>query len=395
MSYGGGYGGGNGYGQSNSNPYDQRNDNPYGQQQQQQGQNPYASQSGGYGRQQQQSNPYAQQSGGYGGGQQSGGYGGGGQQQNPYAQQSSNNYGQQSSRPQQDGYGGQSQGYGQGQDVEMSLINGGNQGASDVERSILDRCGQVKNRINAFSRRFDAVKQLQGEYEAAPDPNQRDSSGRSPAAALDAEVNDVKAQIRQCKSEMDAIQKTEGAGNPSVKGAVLATRNQLKTRIAEFQDIERRFQAKVKNTIERQIRVVNPNATPQEVDDAVNGDTQAVFSQALMQSGRSGQAQSVKRAVESRHAEIQKIAQQMAELAEMFNELNEHVILQETKVAAIDTAAEETKTHLDEGNQQLTTAVKSARAARKKKWICLGISVLIIIIIIAIVIIYLKVVKGK
>ena len=39
----------------------------------------------------------------------------------------------------------------------------------------------------------------------------------------------------------------------------------------------------------------------------------------------------------------------------------------------IEQRAEETNTHLEAGNVHVDKAVGSARAARKKKWICLGI----------------------
>ena len=93
-----------------------------------------------------------------------------------------------------------------------------------------------------------------------------------------------------------------------------------------------------------------------------------------MQSNRRGQAQSALRAVQGRHEAIQKIERQMVELAQLFQDMEAAVIEQEPAVMDIEQKGEETVTNLGKGNEQLNTAVDKARSARKKKWICLGIS---------------------
>lgn len=92
-----------------------------------------------------------------------------------------------------------------------------------------------------------------------------------------------------------------------------------------------------------------------------------------MQSNRRGQAQSALRAVQGRHEAIQKIERQMIELAQLFQDMEAAVVQQEPAVENIDQKAEDTVTNLGKGNEQLDQAVDKARAARRKKWICLGI----------------------
>ena len=92
-----------------------------------------------------------------------------------------------------------------------------------------------------------------------------------------------------------------------------------------------------------------------------------------MQSNRRGQAQSALSAVKSRHAEIQKIEEQIEELARLFEQMNDIVIQQEAAVQQIDTSAQQVETDVAGANVELGGAVVKARAARKKKWICLGI----------------------
>ena len=125
----------------------------------------------------------------------------------------------------------------------------------------------------------------------------------------------------------------------------------------------------------RQYRIVRPEASEAEVRRAVEDNTeQQVFSQALMQSNRRGQAQSTLNAVESRHQEIQKVGRQMEELAELFEDMQNLVVQQEAAVVNIEMKGEEVVENMDKGTEQIGVAIKSARNARKWKWWCLGIS---------------------
>ena len=93
----------------------------------------------------------------------------------------------------------------------------------------------------------------------------------------------------------------------------------------------------------------------------------------LMQSNRRGQAQTTLSNVARRHDEIAKIERDLIMLAEMFQDLERIVVEQEPLVENIEKQAEQVQDDLVKGNTEMTGAVSSARAARKKKWICLGI----------------------
>ena len=77
--------------------------------------------------------------------------------------------------------------------------------------------------------------------------------------------------------------------------------------------------------------------------------------------------------VTSRHAEIQEIEQQMLELAQLFQDLEALVVQQENQVTQIEDRGGEVTENVGKANVQIDTAIKSARAARRKKFWCLGI----------------------
>jgi syntaxin 1B/2/3 len=89
--------------------------------------------------------------------------------------------------------------------------------------------------------------------------------------------------------------------------------------------------------------------------------------------------------VKERHEAIQNIERQMVELAQLFQDLDQIVQQQEPLVADIEQKGEEVRDNVTKGNEEIGTAIVSARARNRKKWWCLLI-VIIILIIIAVVV---------
>ena len=129
---------------------------------------------------------------------------------------------------------------------------------------------------------------------------------------------------------------------------------------------------------------MNPNATEEEVQEAISSENQQIFSQAVMNSNRRGQAEAALSEVQTRHRDIQQISRTMNELAELFEDMQQLVAEQEPIVATIENKAQEAQQDIEGGVAQTNKAVKSARAMRKKKWWCLLILVIIAVILIAV-----------
>lgn len=97
-----------------------------------------------------------------------------------------------------------------------------------------------------------------------------------------------------------------------------------------------------------------------------------------MTSTRQGEARSALREVQSRHQDIQKIERTITELAQLFNEMSIMIEVQESAIDTIEQKAQETETQMEGGLQATERAVSSARAARRKKWYCIGVILLIL-----------------
>jgi syntaxin 1B/2/3 len=113
-----------------------------------------------------------------------------------------------------------------------------------------------------------------------------------------------------------------------------------------------------------------------------------------MNSNRKGQANTILGAVGQRHNEIQNIEKTMLELGQLFEDLDRIVMEHEPLIQSIEQKGEEVQNNIEAGVGELDKGVKSARAARKKKWICFWICIVIIIVVVLIVVIYMAV-NGK
>ncbi|KAL8877781.1 MAG: hypothetical protein Q9192_008599, partial [Flavoplaca navasiana] len=346
----GGYGNNQGGYGAGANPYDQGS-NRYNQT----GGNPY--------QQQQSSNPYSQQS------TQSAGYG---------------------ARPQQGGYGQtQTAPYVDDSDMEMRPMNG-NAGGRDPN-AILNECREIDRGIDSIERNLERLRFLQQRAIDDVDASQNTATNRE----LDSLSSDTMTLYRNFGHRLKLIKGMKESGDPRNSPQVGRVDRKLKNAINEYQQVDSEFRKKLSAQMERQYRIVRPDASDQEVREAVEDTSRGqVFSQALMQSNRRGQAQSALSAVQGRHEAIQKIERQMIELAQLFQDVDAAIVEQEAPVQAIETGVEKTHENIQGGNKQLDGAIKKARSIRKKKWICLGIGITIILIIVIIILILKFAVKA-
>lgn len=153
--------------------------------------------------------------------------------------------------------------------------------------------------------------------------------------------------------------------------------------VQEYRLIEVNNSNQTKQQAARQYKIIKPDATEQEVRAAVeDGDnTQQYFQQALMQSNRRGEARTVLNEVNVRHRELLKLEKTMAELTQLFHDMEELVIEQDQPIQQIEQQVNVAQHDIEQGVGHTDKAVKSARAARNKRKWCAGIIVLIIVIL--------------
>ncbi|KAF4125210.1 syntaxin 1B/2/3 [Geosmithia morbida] len=329
---------------------------------------------------------YGGYNGGYGGGDNAG-YAAPAQTQGGYGQYNQQSYG--SGREAQNSLDG---GYA-GSGVEMAPLatNGASVGRTDPN-AILNECRDIDRGIDGIERNLESLRMLQQRTLDDADGSASSAANRQ----LDGLSTETMANYRALTERVRAVKSDPDSRTPKNSPQVGRVDRRLKDAIRQYQSVESQFRKRTQDQMARQYRIVRPDATEDEVRAAVE-DTSSngqVFQQAMMNSDRQGRARAALSAVQDRHDALVKIEQQMVELAQLFQDMDTLVVQQEEAVVQIEQKGEEVVDNLDKGNQEIGVAVNTARATRKKKWICLGISVAIVLIIVIIVVVYFVVVKG-
>ncbi|SPO02174.1 related to putative snare protein syn [Cephalotrichum gorgonifer] len=288
-------------------------------------------------------------------------------------------------------YGGaRNNNYG-GNNVEMAPMqsgSGGYGGSSNGGNSILNECSDIDRGIGQVEQNLNQLRNL---HRAALGDTDTSSNSRV-NRDVDALSSETMALYRSLVDRVRKVKSSPEASQPMNSRQVERVDRSLKAAINQYQTVEADFRREMQGQIARQFRIVRPDATDEEVSRAVDGaEGGQVFTQALMQSNRQGQASAALNNVKDRHNQILKIERQMTELAQLFQDMNTLVIQQEVAVNQIEEGAVDVVENLDKGNTEIETAVKTAYATRRKKWWCLGITIAIIIVVVIIVVVYLAV----
>ncbi|KJZ78636.1 hypothetical protein HIM_02027 [Hirsutella minnesotensis 3608] len=250
------------------------------------------------------------------------------------------------------------------------------QSATLTMDAFLDRVQKLRDEIRSLTNDVDYIGQL----------HQRALSSTDGQAKNQLEQYITQTQVRNTaiKDGIKGLERDLGRTSDSSRNTKNTQLQSLKTffksELDKYQSIERDYQHKYREQIARQYRIVNPEATDEEVREAAEADwgNEGVFQTAL-RTNRTGHASSLLGNVRARHSELQRIEQTLSELAYLYQELATIVEQQDPLVQAAETNAENTVHHMEQGNKQVDKGIEHAKRRRFLKWVCFFIVVAIII----------------
>ncbi len=164
--------------------------------------------------------------------------------------------------------------------MEMGPVNGqtGNSyGAPPAQdpNAILNKCREIDSGIQELRRDFGQIRSLQ--QAAIEDPDI--SRG---TAKLDAKVTEVVNLYRSLVDRIKKVKQQKESGDPRNRPQVERVNRNLTAAINEYQELDREFRQKVRDQKARQLRIVKPDASEQEVRAAVEDpNNDQIFSQAV------------------------------------------------------------------------------------------------------------------
>jgi len=213
--------------------------------------------------------------------------------------------------------------------------------------------------------------------------NVDDAAAQRNAAQLDELVEETSTLSATLKKRVKVLEAQKGSGRDGQirQQQTAHVKSKFVEAIQNYQSVEQQYRTKYKQRMERQFRIVKPDATPEEVKAVVNDEHGGqIFSQALMNSHYTDSLAAY-REVQERHEDIKRIERTLGELAQLFNELSAFVEQQDETIKTIAQETMKARDDTDAAAREVDKAVVSARAARKKRWICFFITLVVLAVV--------------
>ncbi|KAF7793042.1 hypothetical protein EIP86_004147 [Pleurotus ostreatoroseus] len=283
-------------------------------------------------------------------------------------------------------------------DVEMGTIqtpdhptspvsyqpNGGMAGNGvDAMSAFYTEIASIQDLISTYNTNVTRISELHSRTLNSTD----EGANRQTAALLDDLVNETRELGNSIKQRIQALESQPAQPGQDVrirKNRTDFARSKFVEALQNYQAVERDYRQRYKQRVERQFRIVKPDATQEEVNTVVNdssGGGDQVFAQALSNTTRYAESRLAYREVQDRHADIQRIEHTLEELAQLFNDMSVLISQQDETINNIETVAQRVEDDTAGGLVETEKAVKHARAARRKRWICFFLFLIILAII--------------
>ncbi|CCK69839.1 syntaxin KNAG_0D00870 [Huiozyma naganishii CBS 8797] len=256
-------------------------------------------------------------------------------------------------------------------------------GNSDDFVQFMDRINSINGRLQTYESVINNIdslhRQLLVEINEEKEMQLRHTLDDYISQASDLQYT-LKGEIKDAQREgIHDINKQKQAEN---------SRQRFLKLISDYRIIDSNYKEENKEQTIRQYKVIQPEATDEEVEAAISDvGGQQIFSQALLNANRRGEAKTALAEVQARHQELLRLEKTMQELNQLFSDMEELVIEQEENVQAIDQNVEEAQQDVEQGVGHTNKAVKSARRARRNKIRCYIILFCIFAVVVVVVVV--------
>ena len=144
--------------------------------------------------------------------------------------------------------------------------------------AILNECRDIDRGVDSIERNLERLRFLQQRALDDPDASQGTQTNRE----LDILSSETMTLYRNFAARVKGIKQQRESGDPRNAPQVGKVDRKLKTAINQYQQVERDFRRKLQAQMERQYRIVRPDASDAEVREACEDTSNnQVFSQAV------------------------------------------------------------------------------------------------------------------
>ncbi len=214
------------------------------------------------------------------------------------------------------------------------------------------------------------------------------------SATIRSLVEGTNDRAKKCKNllgllkEENANLKKEGKAKPTdlrVRDNLVNTLlRKFIDEMKRYQNAQQQYKTDVKKKVTRQVQIIKPGATDQDVDEIMRseGGREALYQQQILSGGVNDQIKTQYRAVAGKYQDVLTLEASVAELHQMFLDF---ALLTEQQGELLDQIEYQVRSaadYVEEANVQVYEAIEYQKKIRKKQcWIILVVVILIIIVL--------------
>jgi len=226
------------------------------------------------------------------------------------------------------------------------------------------------------------VKTLEAQYKQALFAITPDQANKS-SAQIQTLTDETSTQIHKVKGQIDDFKR---AIINSPEASVRQTMSESLTQkfadvLQQYQKSQTEYKDKVKTRMAQKVKIVKPDATEDEVEQAIEtGEADKLYRQGTLdQQSLHSQAKNALSYIQDRHREIVQIEQSINELHDMFVDM---AVLVQSQGVVLDIVQENVDSAIlttRDGTDQMRDALVKQKTSRKKMYILLVILVIVVV----------------
>mmetsp|Transcript_24801 Transcript_24801/g.36578 ORF Transcript_24801/g.36578 Transcript_24801/m.36578 type:complete len:317 (+) Transcript_24801:67-1017(+) len=262
-------------------------------------------------------------------------------------------------------------------------------GDSKFMKTFFDDVELVKQNIVSISETTKEIYQVNQAVSLATTPEREHelTSGLSPVIT---ETNKkaalAKQLLQRLKEECDSI-KSSSSTSQKEANELRIRENLINTLTRKFVDVmksyqnaQQKFKLDIKKKMKRQVQIVKPDATPEEIDQVMmsGGGSGEIFKNVILKGTPSDSVRNASRNVQDKYQDVLALEHSVAQLHEMFVDFAQLTEQQGELLDQIEFQVKSASDFIDEGNMDMVQAVDYAKAIRKRQ-LCLCVIFLVVV----------------
>ncbi|VVA90518.1 unnamed protein product [Arabis nemorensis] len=272
-----------------------------------------------------------------------------------------------------------------GPDFDLEMANKTDENLS----SFLEEAENVKSEMSLIGETLSRIEQYNEEIKGV----HKAESVKSLRGKISNEIVSGLRKAKSIKSKLEEMDKANReikrlSGTPVYRSRVAVTnglRKKLKEVMMEFQGLRQKMMSEYKETVERRYFTVTGEYPDEEMIEKIITDNtggEEFLTRAIQEHGKGKVLETVVE-IQDRYDAAKEIEKSLLELHQVFLDMAVMVEAQGEQMDEIEHHVLNASNYVKDGASELNTAKKHQRSSRK--WMCIGIIVLLLIILIVVI----------